>query len=247
MGYEFSSRIRYSETDQNQKLTIPHLADYYQDCTVFHDAEAGFGVDFWRERGTMWVLGSCKFLIFRMPQCGENVTIRTDAISVRRCIGERNFTMRGEDGKMIAAGYGKYAMVDLKTGKPRDVPPDLGDRYGYGDPLPMVMEKGRILDVPDTETPEPFPVSRHHIDTNHHVNNAQYMQMMMDYLPRDFDIRMMRVSFHRSAVLGDVIYTHIARDGNIIRARLSDESGEPYVIFYFSEEMDEEDRKVGEL
>ena len=39
MGYEFLSRIRYSECDQHEKLTLEHLADYFQDCTVFHDED----------------------------------------------------------------------------------------------------------------------------------------------------------------------------------------------------------------
>ena len=58
---------------------------------------------------------------------------------------------------------------------------------------------------------EPFPVRRYHIDTNEHVNNCQYVQMAMEMLPGDINVRQLRVDYKKSAVLGDmtVSYTHL--------------------------------------
>ena len=34
--YEFDSRVRYSETDAQGRMTWLALMDYFQDCSVFH-------------------------------------------------------------------------------------------------------------------------------------------------------------------------------------------------------------------
>ena len=45
---------------------------------------------------------------------------------------------------------------------------------------------------------EPFTVQKHHLDTNHHVNNCQYVSMAQDYLPGDFYVRQMLSLIHIS-------------------------------------------------
>ena len=36
MNYSFNSRVRYSETGENGKLTLPGVLNYFQDCCTFH-------------------------------------------------------------------------------------------------------------------------------------------------------------------------------------------------------------------
>ena len=199
MGYEFTSKIRYSETDQNKMLSIPHIADYFQDCTVFHDESVGMGMDYWYEQGAMWVMTSVKMLIFRRPKYSETVTTRTDAISCRKFIGLRNFTMRDENGKMLAAAFTKFALLSTKNGQPLRIPDEDGLRYGTSVPLPIEEEKSRIVLPEDAAAGEPIEIMRHHLDPNHHVNNTQYMNFAMNYLPEGFEPAVMRISFHRSA------------------------------------------------
>ena len=43
--YSFDSRVRYSETDETGKLTVLGLINYMQDCSTFHSADVGVGVE----------------------------------------------------------------------------------------------------------------------------------------------------------------------------------------------------------
>ena len=43
--YEFDSRVRYSETDAQGRMTWLALMDYFQDCSVFHSEAVNLGVD----------------------------------------------------------------------------------------------------------------------------------------------------------------------------------------------------------
>ena len=247
MGYEFTSRIRYSETDQDGLLTIPHLADYFQDCTVFHDASVGMGMDYWYEKGAMWVMTSVKILIFRRPKYGELVNTRTDAISCRRFQGLRNFKMRDESGKMLAAAFTKFALLSTENGQPIRIPEEDGLRYGTSEPLPIEEEKGKITLDGEITDGEPIEVMRHHLDPNHHVNNTQYMIFAMNLLPEGYEPEVMRISFHKSAKLGDVMYPKLTSDGHTISGMLTDTEGEPYAIFRFLDKCSEQDAKVAAL
>ena len=76
-------------------------------------------------------------------------------------------------------------------------------------------------------------VRKHHIDTNQHVNNGQYVLMAMDYVPKDFTISRLRAEYRKSAVLDDIIYPKIWCKEGIITVSLDNESGETYAIAEF--------------
>ena len=42
--YAFDSRIRYSETDSEGRLTLNALLNYFQDCSTFHSEDVGLGI-----------------------------------------------------------------------------------------------------------------------------------------------------------------------------------------------------------
>ena len=93
---------------------------------------------------------------------------------------------------------------------------------------------GRKIPLPkERKQGEPFPVRRHQIDTNHHVNNGQYIQMAREYVPEDFRIRQMRAEYKQQARLNDVICPARAVDENKTTVLLNDQKGEPYAVVEF--------------
>ena len=44
-------------------------------------------------------------------------------------------------------------------------------------------------------------MQKHHLDTNHHVNNCQYICMAEDFLPEDFKVYQMRAEYKMQAKL----------------------------------------------
>ena len=80
---------------------------------------------------------------------------------------------------------------------------------------------------------ESFTIQKHHLDTNHHVNNCQYIQMAMDYLPADFPLRQMRAEYKQQARLSDVICPEVSADADKVVVSLNDIHGEPYAVVEF--------------
>ena len=75
--YEFQSRVRYSETDEEGMLTISALINYFQDCCSFQSEDIGRGVRYLREHACAWVLGGWEIALHRMPRYTEEIVIRT--------------------------------------------------------------------------------------------------------------------------------------------------------------------------
>jgi len=78
-------------------------------------------------------------------------------------------------------------------------------------------------------------VRKQHLDSNLHVNNAQYVSMAVDSLPQDFQIGGLRVEYKKQAHLNDTLYPHVIEqaDGRIV-VSLSGEAADVYVNVEFT-------------
>ena len=61
--YTFTSRVRFSETDENGKLSLAGIMNYLQDCSVFHSEDVGNGTDVLKKRDRVWLLNSWQIII----------------------------------------------------------------------------------------------------------------------------------------------------------------------------------------
>ena len=76
-------------------------------------------------------------------------------------------------------------------------------------------------------------LQEYHLDTNHHVNNGQYVRMATAYLPETFVIRELRVEYRSQAMLGDTIrpVRYEMPDGYLVA--LQDSAGKAYCVVRF--------------
>ena len=79
-----------------------------------------------------------------------------------------------------------------------------------------------------------FAVKRYHLDSNHHVNNAQYIKMASCYIPEDADIVQMRAEYKKQALLGDRVMPNVAVREKKYIVSLCDREAEPYAVIEFT-------------
>lgn len=231
--YTFDSRIRYSETDSEGRLTMASLINYFQDCSTFQSEELGAGVEYLKENHLVWVLSSWQIVVERYPRLCERVTIGTQPYDLKGFLGYRNFAMLDESGEYVAKANSLWSLLDTETGKPCQVPEGLFQKYQLAPKLEMEYAPRKIA-VPQKETAfEPIVVKKHHLDTNHHVNNQQFVGIAMDYLPANFCIGQLRAEYKKQAFLDDILIPCVAEDEERIVVALRDETGAPYVIVEF--------------
>ena len=232
--YTFDARIRFSECDHNRILTYESLIDYFQDCSMFHAEDSGIGFVHMESIHTAWLLNSWQIIFNELPKFSEKVTVGTICHEVKGFLGKRNYFMEGADGKLFAYANTFWSYMDMEKMVPVKVPQYMIDAYGVGKPLDMEYA-GRKIRLPDRDPDEVKPqitVKEENLDTNNHVNNAQYIRMALNNLPKSLIIRQIRVEYKDQAHLGDVItpvlFVDKAETGKIFTVSLNDKTGNGY-------------------
>lgn len=232
--YTFDSRIRYSETDSEGKLTMASLINYFQDCSTFHSEDVQLGIDYLRQRNLAWVLSSWQIVVERYPEMGENVTIGTQPYDLKGFLGYRNFWMLDAKGSYLAKANTLWSLLNTESGKPSNIPEGMAEGYGIGERLDMEYMPRKIIIPQGGLHQEAITVKKHHLDTNHHVNNQQFVDMAMDFLPEGFGLWQLRAEYKKQAFLDDVLVPYVAKEDGKVVVSLTDPAGAAYVIVEFT-------------
>lgn len=231
--YTFESRIRYSETDSEGRLSLPALLNYFQDASTFHSEDLKLGVDYLKERHLVWVLSSWQVVVEGYPGLGAKVTVGTAPYEFKGFLGYRNFAMLAEGGSCLAKANSLWSLLDTCTGKPVIPPKEMTEGYILEARLSMEYAPRRIAIPPQGEYKEAIVVKKHHLDTNQHVNNGQYISMAMEFLPEGFAIGQMRAEYKKQAFLEDVLRPYVAESEGLCTVAFLDEEHKPYVSVEF--------------
>lgn len=233
--YSFDSRIRYSEADAQGKATFPAILDYFQDCSFFQSEDLQLGMEFLNQKQVAWVLVSWQIEVLRYPGIGEQVTVSTWPYDFKGFYGSRNFLMMGKDAETLAQAASLWVLLDLKTGRPCRILPEMAEAYTLEPPLPMERISRKLKLPEEMEERSPFSVQRFHLDTNHHVNNGKYILMAQEYLPKGFRVGRMRAEYKKSAVYGDEIFPYVNLQEGQAAVLLADKQKKPYVLVELEE------------
>ncbi|MBD5546222.1 MAG: acyl-[acyl-carrier-protein] thioesterase [Lachnospiraceae bacterium] len=203
--YSYKSRIRYSELDETGHLRLESLLDYFQDCSTFHSEDIGLGVEYLKGQHLVWVMSSWQIVIERFPALGEMVTVGTAPYEFKGFVGFRNFLMTDEEGKRLACANTIWSLLDTRTGKPVRPSDEMVKGYVLEPKLDMDYAPRRIQLPEDMVKQDAIQIKRHHLDTNHHVNNGQFVRIALDALLENCRVRQLRTEYKKQVMLGDVL------------------------------------------
>lgn len=243
--YSFTSRVRYSEIDESGALSITSLIDYLQDCSTFHSDSLGLGLDHSAETGYAWLLSAWEIEIRALPHFGDEIRVSTWATDFKGLRAGRNFTIcaadDGEGTNPLVRADSSWFMFDANAGRPIRAPKEEVRPYleDCRDDTPLDMPPvPHVLRAEGEGTPAaPVVVTAGHLDTNHHVNNAQYVAMALGALSESKEtattaaqIRGLDVHYSRAAKLGDTVFPHIHQGeaAAVLTVTLDGEDGKPY-------------------
>ncbi len=231
--YTWESRVRFSEIGEDKRLTLDGILNYFQDSSTFHSEDVGNGMDVVEGLHRVWVLSSWQIVVNEYPRIGEKIKLGTWPYDFNRFFGGRNFIMYGDDGRVLAYANSLWTYLNSENGRPARVDDEILTRYPLEPKYDMDYADRKIALPEVMEAKTSFPVEVYHLDTNHHVNNGQYVKLAGAYLPQDFEIAQMRAEYKKSAVLGDMICPKVYEEENRVLVSLEDEAGNPYAAIEF--------------
>lgn len=234
--YTFESRIRYSEINEYEYLSMEGLINYFQDCSTFQSEDLEIGIDYLKSMDQAWIVNYWQIDVYRYPRLGERVVIGTSPYQLRGFMGLRNFMMETVEGERLVNANSVWSLFNMKKMAPARITPEITEKYILGEPFDMeytprkisLPGEGEVLCVREKPL---MTVQEHHLDTNHHVNNVQYVRLALSTLPEGLVIRRLRIMYQKQAYLGDQMLPRAFRTSeNIWLIRLDGLDGKAFCI-----------------
>ncbi|MBP5310150.1 MAG: acyl-[acyl-carrier-protein] thioesterase [Lachnospiraceae bacterium] len=240
--YEYKIRIGFSDCDTNKTFTLTSLIDAFQDCSTFQSEDLGVGFDVLTQNNLVWVINYWELNILRLPKLCDYVTVGTYPYDFKGCFGFRNFYMKDEKDEYIVKANSMWTLVDTISSRPSKAPQFISQAYELEQKLDMTYNPRKVL-IPEsndvlTLEKDPIHIQLHHLDSNHHVNNGQYVKLAMSALGEEENIASLRIDYRKQAHLGDTIYPVVYKTDNKSIVALYDENKSAFSVAEFADLTD---------
>ena len=146
--YELNSRVRYSETDIDAKLSLTGIMNYMQDCSTMQSEDAGVGIGYLGREKKAWLLSSWQIVIERRPVLGERIKVVTWPYAVKGLYALRNFAILDENGGYLVKANSYWFLMNTETGRPMRILESDTAPYGEFSPKIEMEDAGRKIAVP---------------------------------------------------------------------------------------------------
>ena len=172
--------VSFYEVDAKNRVFLPSLWKYLQETAWNHAHRIGIGyLDLARD-DYFWVLSRLSIEMNEYPGWGDKIRVKTWLLESSRLFAFRDFSILKEDGKIIGGAKSAWVVLNLKTRKPQRIEPFLKDL----NPLPDQHGAETKLDklpAPSHPGEETFFTVRYSdLDMHQHVNNARYIEWVLD-------------------------------------------------------------------
>ncbi|QQO10133.1 acyl-[acyl-carrier-protein] thioesterase [Breznakiella homolactica] len=233
--YTLDNRVCTSHTDAEGRLKLVSAIDMMQDCSqMWMESEPVLELYF-RDNRISQMLVSRQIDVIRLPLYGEKLRVSTSVYECRDFYGYRNTVIYDENGEPCVVSWSTGVFVSLEQEKIVRIPGTVFDQVVMDEKVEMEY-LGKKISLPDVpaENHPPVHVRRHDIDFNRHMNNAKYVQIAWEYLPRDFTVSRMRIEYKTAAKYGDVLHPRMVTGipGKIFVVLTNSEES-PYAVMEF--------------
>lgn len=213
MGLIYSEKfhVRGREVDRYGNMTLATLARLLLVVSgqQTDDLNAQYGNPL-EGKNLTWFILQHDMIITRMPQWNDTITIETEAVAYNRFFTHRHFRVWCQD-TLIVETVMRFAIVDMKERKLVRISPELVQNYQVTEMTKLdAMTKIDKVDGSPSKTQQ-YNTYFSQIDMNQHVNNAVYLDWVIDSLDATFlkqhTPKQVTIIYENEVRLGDTV-TH---------------------------------------
>ncbi len=215
MTHTFTDRLAIRQYELNSREELPNraIAHLFQETAIRASADAGFGVAWYTEHNSAWVIYQMTLEHLRPIRYGDDLAITTWLSDMLRIRSHREYLARNaRTGEIVARGRAHWVYLDAQTLFPTRIPASIIDQLA-----PNGISAIPLLE-PRPYPPVPNPIERratrrvqhYEADAMQHVNNAIYYDWIEETLvgiapPRRLCVRRHDIEYVRGALPGDEV------------------------------------------
>ncbi|TFG58951.1 MAG: hypothetical protein E4H36_14685 [Spirochaetales bacterium] len=239
------STVMSYQADNQGRLSLSNLCNLLQEIAWNHANILGVGYEHLLKDNRFWVLIRMYVEIYAYPLWKDAISIRTWPKGAEAFMALRDFKVFGRDGSLAAAASSGWLILEKENKRPVRLD-EFRKRVSLREGEHALEKKLLKIEMPQGETiaEQRHTVAYSDIDVNNHVNNAKYVEWIMDawyglgaeqpavagielnFLSEAFLGEEVSIKLCRNAG-GDSFYAQVFRgnpdsgSGEIIRARFS--------------------------
>lgn len=126
--YEFTVRVRYSETDQMGVVYHGNYAQYFEMGRVEWLRNLGISYKWMEENGVMLPVVSLEMNYKKPARYDDLLRVKTILKSQTTVKIEFDYKIYNEQNQLLTTGYSMLVFVDMKTGRPIVPPKYVSDK-----------------------------------------------------------------------------------------------------------------------
>lgn len=204
--------------DYTGRIFMGVLGNHMLNAAGQHSTRRGWGLGTLQEHHHTWVLSRLSIEMEEMPRQYENIEVHTWVESVMKLFTNRNFAIRGKDGKAYGYARSVWAMIDMETRRPLDLTTLYdGDICNY-----VVSEEENHCPIEghgrfrfkDAEYLCDLHPAYSDIDINGHVNSIKYVEHILNLFPKEQfqdGIRRFEIAYKNEAYYGETLAVYRQR------------------------------------
>ena len=216
--------ITFSDVDINNKLSNKGILRIMQEIAGLHSSSLGYGLNDSDKTGYAWLLLNWKLRVFSRPKWESTLTVKTWSKSMNPLFAYRDVEILDSNNNLVAVGSSKWILFDINKKSLIKIPTEVKESFPNVDK--SVFEEKFVEKLKEPENSNfvyEYSIQRRDIDTNHHVNNLNYLDYAYEALPQDvfanINLSNVEIMYKHEAKLGDkisVFYSHTENDEYII-------------------------------
>lgn len=202
-------KVDVRDIDFTGRMKLSSIFLYFQDIAGEHAENLGMGKDIMEANGVIWVLARARVDIIRYPIWKEEITIETWPQEPNRLEFMRDFLIKDSRGEILVKAVSTWVIIDAKTRKLRKTdsiyhgyPPTIKERA-------IVCKLGRLKPNGKLDRVYTREVRYSDIDQNEHLNNAKYVDFIMDAFAiiehKKYFVKSIEINYSNEALPGDTI------------------------------------------
>lgn len=203
--YTYKMKVSFSRLDKAGKVPWHEILNYLQDCSTFQSESLGVGVEHLKAKNRAWVLLAYKIQIVRELRLGEEIEIGTCPIDFGKVMATRQFFIKDKNGEFVVKAESIWSLIDINRRMPIRIGEEDTRKYEKETAFDSIKVSRKIRFSGQKEIIGEHVVQGIDIDTNGHVNNANYLRMIYDYIPNDANYNQIEIVYNKEALEGEKI------------------------------------------
>lgn len=221
MAYTLDEKIYSYELCHTGTVKPSYLMRYMQTAAGIDTEKLGAGYQFLREHDMVFVITKLKLEMFANVKEGDEIRVKTWQKEIRGATFIRDFELKRGD-EIIGYASTQWALMSFAERRPvrpsrMPVPspscPDIPSRD---------VELERHIEHPESAVKHGAfkrTVMLSDLDENLHLNNTNYADIMLDFLPQSISassFEMLQINFRGEARLNDELEINVYHEGKTV-------------------------------